>query len=169
MAPVLNYLSATRWRRVSLSVALQPFVGPWPWDSLDGGSARRKAATYTQNNTSTELTHTDIHALSGIQTQDPRVRASEDSSCLTPRGHCDRRWRRVGRGCVSPPFLTLALGGCEWSASLPGRFTPGTHLIGGWVGPRASLDVEKYRKMSCPCRKSKPRCPALSPSLYRLK
>jgi hypothetical protein len=24
------------------------------WDSLDGGSARRKAATYTQNNTNTE-------------------------------------------------------------------------------------------------------------------
>jgi hypothetical protein len=41
-----------------------PFVEPWPlfqflnsissWqDSLDGGSARRKAATYTQNNTNT--------------------------------------------------------------------------------------------------------------------
>jgi hypothetical protein len=33
---------------------------------LDGGSARRKAATYTQNNT-----NTDIHALSGIQTHYP--------------------------------------------------------------------------------------------------
>jgi hypothetical protein len=37
----------------------------------------------------------------------------------------------------------------DWSASLPGRFTPtekasGTHWIGGWVGPRAGLDaVEK--------------------------
>jgi hypothetical protein len=50
---------------IYLSVALQSFVGPWPlfqflnpkhsWlDSLDGGSARRKAATYTQNNTNTE-------------------------------------------------------------------------------------------------------------------
>jgi hypothetical protein len=40
-------------------MALQPFVGPWPLfqfldpihngqDTLDGGSARRKAATYTQ-------------------------------------------------------------------------------------------------------------------------
>jgi hypothetical protein len=40
-------------------MAVQPF-GPWPifqflnpihsqWDSLDGGSDRRKAATYTQN------------------------------------------------------------------------------------------------------------------------
>jgi hypothetical protein len=34
--------------------------------------------------------HTDIHALSGIRTHDPSVRESEDSSCLRPRGHCDR-------------------------------------------------------------------------------
>jgi hypothetical protein len=50
---------------------------------MDGGSARRKAATYTQNNT-------NIHASSGIQTHDPSVRAGEDSSCLRPHGHCDR-------------------------------------------------------------------------------
>jgi hypothetical protein len=46
-------------------------------------------------------------------------------------------------------FLTSALVGGEWSASRPGRFTPGerapgTHWIGGWVGPSAGLDdVEK--------------------------
>jgi hypothetical protein len=45
-------------------------------------------------------------------------------------------------------FLTSALGGGEWSASRTCRFTPGerapgTHWIGGWVGPRAGLDVEK--------------------------
>jgi hypothetical protein len=45
--------------------SIVPFVDPWPlfqfrnpihsrYDSLDGGSARRKAATYTQNNTNTE-------------------------------------------------------------------------------------------------------------------
>jgi hypothetical protein len=34
--------------------------------------------------------------------------------------------------------------GGEWSASCPGRFTPGTHWIRGWVDPRAGLvDVEK--------------------------
>jgi hypothetical protein len=48
-------------------MALQPFVGPWPlfqflypthsqYDSLDGGSTRRKASTYIHNNT--EQTHT---------------------------------------------------------------------------------------------------------------
>jgi hypothetical protein len=34
---------------------------------------------------------TNIHALSEIQTHDPSVRASEDSSCLRPRGYRDRR------------------------------------------------------------------------------
>jgi hypothetical protein len=43
-------------------------------------------------------------------------------------------------------FLTFALDGGEWSASLPGRFTPregapDTHWIGGWMGPRAGLDA----------------------------
>jgi hypothetical protein len=32
--------------------------------------------------------HTNIHALSGIRTHDPGVRASEHDSCLTPHGHC---------------------------------------------------------------------------------
>jgi hypothetical protein len=43
-------------------------------------------------------------------------------------------------------FLSSALDGGEWSASRPGRFTPrerapGTHCIGGWVGPRAVLEA----------------------------
>jgi hypothetical protein len=48
-------------------------------------------------------------------------------------------------------FLTLALAGGEWSASLPWRFTPGeraqgTHWIGGWVDLRAGLgDLEKRK------------------------
>jgi hypothetical protein len=41
--------------------------------------------------------------------------------------------------------FTSAVVGDEWSASCPGCFTseekvPGTRWIGGWVGPRASLD-----------------------------
>jgi hypothetical protein len=48
-------------------------------------------------------------------------------------------------------FLTLALVGDEWSASHPGRFTPGdiapsTHWVGGWVEPRAGLEAVKKRK-----------------------
>jgi hypothetical protein len=42
-------------------------------------------------------------------------------------------------------FLTSALVGGEWSASLSGRFNHGkgilgTHWTGGWVDPRAGLD-----------------------------
>jgi hypothetical protein len=37
-------------------------------------------------------------------------------------------------------FLTSTLTGGEWSVSRPGRFTPGTHWTGGWVGSRAGLD-----------------------------
>jgi hypothetical protein len=41
----------------------------------------------------------------------------------------------------------------RWSASRPGRFTPGEiapseHLIGGWVGPRAGSDTVEKRKIS---------------------
>jgi hypothetical protein len=46
-------------------------------------------------------------------------------------------------------FLTSALVGGEWSASRPGRFTPGEvtpgiHCVGGWVDTRAGLhNMEK--------------------------
>jgi hypothetical protein len=40
-------------------------------------------------------THRDIHGLSGIRTHDPRFRVSEDSSCLRPRGHCDRQPKQL--------------------------------------------------------------------------
>jgi hypothetical protein len=48
-------------------------------------------------------------------------------------------------------FLTSVLVGGEWSASRPGRFTPGkrapgTHWIGGLVIPRPSLDDMEKRK-----------------------
>jgi hypothetical protein len=58
--------------------------------------------------------------------------------------------------------LTSALDGGEWSASCPGRFipregAPGTHWIGGWVGPRAILDAVVKRKIPSPHRESNPR------------
>jgi hypothetical protein len=52
--------------------------------------------------------------------------------------------------------LILALAGGEWSASRPGRFTPGErapgiHWIGGWVGHRAVLDdLEKRKFLTLP-------------------
>jgi hypothetical protein len=88
--------TAVAWQRVDqiryiihLSMALQPFVGPYPIFSFlilytvgrtpcTGGSVRRKASTYTQNKTNTEQMHTDIHASSGIRTQYPSVPWNKD-------------------------------------------------------------------------------------------
>jgi hypothetical protein len=48
-------------------------------------------------------------------------------------------------------FLTSAQAAGEWSPShlcnfTPGERAPGTHLIGGLVGPRASVDDMEKRK-----------------------
>jgi hypothetical protein len=50
-------------------------------------------------------------------------------------------------GGVIHIFLDLALVQGEWSASHlgPGERPSGTHWIGDWVGPRASLDVDKRK------------------------
>jgi hypothetical protein len=67
-------------------------------------------------------------------------------------------------------FLTWALVGGEWSNSRPGRFIPGTHWIGGWVGPRAGLDdMEKRKFLTLPGLELRPvGRPARSQSLYRV-
>jgi hypothetical protein len=64
--------------------------------------------------------------------------------------------------------LTSALDGGEWSASRPGRFTPrerapGTHWIGGWVGPRAVLDAVVKRKIPTSHWESNPRTSIVQP------
>jgi hypothetical protein len=75
----------------------------------------------------------------------------------------------MGEGRYSSKHsLTSALDGGEWSASRPGRFTPrerapGTHWIGGWVGPRAVLDAVVKRKIPIPHRESNPRTPIIQP------
>jgi hypothetical protein len=59
-----------------------------------------------------------------------------------------------------------------WSASRPDRFTPrerapGTHWIGGWVGPRAVVDAVVKRKIPSPRRESSPRTPIVQPVAQR--
>jgi hypothetical protein len=72
--------------------------------------------------------------------------------------------------------LTSALVGDEWSASLPGRLTPGerdpgTLSIEGSVGFRADLkDVEKRKFLTLPELELRPLSrTARSQSLYRLR
>jgi hypothetical protein len=60
---------------------------PWTSDQLATRSLPKHRTTQTQK----DCIHTpNIRALRGIRTHDPSVRASEDSSCLRPRGYCDR-------------------------------------------------------------------------------
>jgi hypothetical protein len=80
---------------------------------------------------------------------------------------------RYSQGFGWETRMTSPLHGGEWSASRPGRFTPrerapGTHWIGGWVGPRAVLDMVVERKIASTRRESNPDRPARSPALYRL-
>jgi hypothetical protein len=70
---------------------------------------------------------------------------------------------KMERSYSSYSLLTLALGGGdEWSTSPlgctfnPGKRTPGTHWIGGWVGLRPGLDTEARGKILCLCRGSNP-------------
>jgi hypothetical protein len=60
-----------------------------------------------------------------------------------------------GGGGIAPPFLTLVLNEGEWSDShscrlTPGETTPCTNFTGGWVGPKAGLDVMEKRKLLIP-------------------
>jgi hypothetical protein len=80
---------------VSLQFLNPKTIGRTPWT---GGSARRKAATYTN----TEYAQTNIHALRGIRTHDPTVWASEDSSCLRRRGDCDQQRNLAYTGTRTP-------------------------------------------------------------------
>jgi hypothetical protein len=72
----------------------------------------------------------------------------------------------------SRSILASVLDGSEWSASSPGRFTPGgrtpsTHWIGGWVCPRADLNDMEKRRVSSPCRELSPATLSRRPLLYR--
>jgi hypothetical protein len=67
-----------------------------------------------------------------------------------------------GRGGIA---LTHSLDGTRWGCMVsitprprftPGERTPGTHWIGGWVGPRAGLYRQDRGKILCPCRGSNP-------------
>jgi hypothetical protein len=81
------------------SMALQPIVGPWPLLQfrnlfyIDGGApwtsdqpVARPQPTHRTTQTQINV-HTDIHAVSVIQTHDPSVRANGESPCLRQRGH----------------------------------------------------------------------------------
>jgi hypothetical protein len=95
------YSEVVSFSSTCLSIALQPLwtltaffcfliytqsVGLLGW----GMCLSQGRYLHTDQHTHRINVHTGIHALIGIQTHDPSVRAGEDGSCLSPRGHCDR-------------------------------------------------------------------------------
>ena len=108
-----------------------------------------------------------------------RLKSSGNRSCLTEwtvkvkskapplTCHEDTQWAYRYTSTLS---LTMALDWGGWLTPRPCHFTPGkrpgTHCIGGWVDPKASLDL---------CGKSRPTGiwsldpPACSKSLYQLR
>jgi hypothetical protein len=76
------------------------------------------------------------------------------------------------KGGIAPTFLTLALEGGKTSASCPAHALPprekdpSTHCIGGWEGPRASLDAKVRGKILFLCWGSNPGHPVRSQTLY---
>jgi hypothetical protein len=80
------------------SVALPAHSGPWPliqfrnhFSQTVGLLGRVIIPSQSLYLNTGQHKHTpNIHVLSGIRTHDPSVRTSEDSSCLRPRGYCDR-------------------------------------------------------------------------------
>jgi hypothetical protein len=77
VAPTLEHWASVK-RFVSLQFLNPKRVGRTPWTG-DQPVARPLP-------TQTEKKQTYIHTFSGIRTHDPSVRATEDSSCLRPRG-----------------------------------------------------------------------------------
>jgi hypothetical protein len=80
-------------------------ISPSQGRYLNTGQHKHRINAYTH-------AHTYVHALSGIRTHDPSVRASEDSSCLRPRSYCDRLSRcatYMKLRCKSPSKYILLL------------------------------------------------------------
>jgi hypothetical protein len=77
-----------------------------------------------------------------------------------------------GSGVRAPSFLTLVLDWSKWLASRPCYFipkerAPGSHWIGGWVGPRLGLDAAETRT-KLHCQDSNPGRPVCRPSVLKM-
>jgi hypothetical protein len=74
--------------------------------------------------------------------------------------------QRLGRQKVQFILISDLSSWWEWAVSItpwlsfnPGERNNSTHWIGGWVGPRASLDARARIIILCPCHGSNPSHP----------
>jgi hypothetical protein len=90
------------------------------------------------------------------------------SLCLACRMCFNRAPRHEGvprTGSIAPRVLDLCTRS-GWSVSrsfTPRERAPGTHWIGGWVGPRTVLEAVVKRKILSPRWESNPRIPIVQP------
>jgi hypothetical protein len=67
---------------------------------------------------------------------------------------------QMGSGGIAPCMLTSSVGGGEWSASLTGRFNPGTHCMGRKLsGPQSRLGRCREDEKLLPLPANEPRFP----------
>jgi hypothetical protein len=94
------------------------------------------------------------------------------SPCASTEHHAMKvNWREWRYSSIHS--LTWELDGGEWSVSRPGSFVsreraPSTHWIGGWVSPRAGLDMVSERTIPSPRRDSNPDHPIVQPEAKKL-
>jgi hypothetical protein len=72
-----------------------------------------------------------------------------------------------GNGSISPPFLTSALDGGEWSALRSCRFNPWERARGTWVDSRTGPDAMEKRQI-LQCRELNTGHPTRWSSIYQL-
>jgi hypothetical protein len=146
-------------------------VGILPQHYTASLSRRPRLETVRIIGLQTEIWNLDLRNMkSEVMTTEPRCSESvycriqvkvkvKLSLCFNWAPHHEGVWEEWRHS--STHSLTSALDGGEWSVSRPGRFipserAPGTHWIGGWVGPRAVLDAVVKRKIPSPRRESNP-------------
>jgi hypothetical protein len=92
LLPVVHYLSiygstTLCWTStIFFSFFIFYAVGRSPWT----GDQPFTSPSPTHRTAQTQNKHTQINTSNGIRTHDPSIRAGGNSSCLRPRGHCDR-------------------------------------------------------------------------------
>jgi hypothetical protein len=85
--------------------------------------------------------YTDIHVSSGIRTQDPSVRAGEDSSCLRPRGHCEQL---VHRSIFFNEECNLKVSTYCWNQAVLTHSILQAIAINGWSNSKAPCCSCRY-------------------------